>query len=54
MRVSTAHTYDLAIESLQKRQNELATSQGPTGKKVNVPSDDPIAGSANPRSWFPH
>jgi hypothetical protein len=52
MRVSTAHTYDLAIESLQKRQNELATSQGQltTGKKVNVPSDDPIAAARAERA----
>lgn len=52
MRVSTAHTYDVAIESLQKRQSELAASQSQltTGKKVNVPSDDPIAAARAERA----
>src|SRR5574343_377281 len=52
MRVSTAHTYDKAIESLQKRQTELADSQSQltSGKKVNVPSDDPIAAARAERS----
>ncbi|MDE1997667.1 MAG: flagellar hook-associated protein FlgL [Burkholderiales bacterium] len=45
MRVSTSHAYDLAIEALQQRQSDLSTSQMQltTGKRVNVPSDDPIA-----------
>ena len=52
MRVSTAHTYDLAIESLQKRQTEMANSQVQltTGKKVNLPSDDPIAAARAERA----
>ena len=52
MRVSTAHTYDKAIESLQKRQTDLAAAQAQltTGKKVNVPSDDPIAAARAERS----
>ncbi len=52
MRVSTAHTYDKAIESLQKRQTELADSQSQltSGKKVNVPSDDPIAAARAERA----
>lgn len=52
MRVSTAHTYDLAIESLQKRQTDMANSQAQltTGKKVNVPSDDPISAARAERA----
>ena len=52
MRVSTAHTYDLAIESIQKRQNDLATAQSQltSGKKIGVPSDDPIAAARAERA----
>lgn len=52
MRVSTAHTYDLAIESIQKRQTDLATAQSQltSGKKIGVPSDDPIAAARAERA----
>lgn len=52
MRVATAHTYDKAIESLQKRQADMANAQTQltTGKKINVPSDDPIAAARAERA----
>ncbi|HET8869749.1 MAG TPA: flagellar hook-associated protein FlgL [Aquabacterium sp.] len=52
MRVSTAHAYDLAIAALQQRQSDLSTSQMQltTGKRVNVPSDDPIAAARAERA----
>jgi flagellar hook-associated protein 3 FlgL len=47
MRISTSHSYDATIESLTRRQTEMATAQEQltTGKRVNRASDDP-AGAA--------
>ncbi|HET8693157.1 MAG TPA: flagellar hook-associated protein FlgL [Aquabacterium sp.] len=52
MRISTAHAYDTAIDSLQKRQSDLSTAQMQltSGKRVNVPSDDPIAAARAERA----
>lgn len=52
MRVSTSHAYDLAIAALQQRQSDLSTSQMQltSGKRVNVPSDDPIAAARAERA----
>ena len=47
MRISTSHSYDATIESLTRRQTDMATAQEQltTGKRVNRASDDP-AGAA--------
>lgn len=52
MRVSTAYSYDNAIANLQKRNNEMATTQMQmtTGKRVNVASDDPVAAARAERA----
>ncbi|MES2090737.1 MAG: flagellar hook-associated protein FlgL [Pseudomonadota bacterium] len=52
MRISTAHRYESAIESLQQRQIEMANSQQQltSGKKVNQASDDPIAAARAERA----
>lgn len=47
MRVSTANTYDTAVDQLQRRQQTMSESQLEltTGKRINRSSDDP-AGAA--------
>ncbi|HRH27843.1 MAG TPA: flagellar hook-associated protein 3, partial [Aquabacterium sp.] len=45
MRIATSNRYDAAIDNLQKRQQDMAEAQMQltSGKRVNVPSDDPVA-----------
>jgi flagellar hook-associated protein 3 FlgL len=52
MRIATAHTYDTSIANLQKRQQDLATSQQQmtSGKRVNYASDDPTAAARAERA----
>ena len=52
MRLSTANTYDAAIEQLQRRQRELSDTQLQltSGKRVNRASDDPTAAARAERA----
>jgi flagellar hook-associated protein 3 FlgL len=52
MRISTANSYNSAIESLMDRQNSLSATQEQmtTGKRVNVASDDPAAAARSERA----
>lgn len=52
MRISTAHSFESSIANLQKRQSDMAQSQMQltSGKKVNAPSDDPIAAARAERA----
>ena len=52
MRISTSHSYDATIESLTRRQTEMATAQEQltTGKRVNRASDDPAAAARAERA----
>ncbi len=52
MRIATANTFDASIDSLQRRQQALATSQEQltTGKRVNRASDDPAAAARAERA----
>jgi flagellar hook-associated protein 3 FlgL len=52
MRVSTANTYDNAINQLQVRQQQLAQSQEQltSGKRVAKPGDDPTAAARAERA----
>jgi flagellar hook-associated protein 3 FlgL len=45
MRISTSAVYDLALAALLRQQTELAKTQNQiaTGKRVQRPSDDPVA-----------
>lgn len=52
MRVSTANSFDASVDSLIKRQSQLATAQEQltTGKRVNRASDDPAAAARAERA----
>lgn len=52
MRVSTAQSYANGIAELQKRQQDLETTQRQmtTGKRLNAPSDDPAAAARAERA----
>ncbi|MEO8278756.1 MAG: flagellar hook-associated protein FlgL [Ideonella sp.] len=52
MRVSTANSYDIGVNALQRRQSELAEAQTKltTGKRVNRASDDPVAAARAERA----
>jgi len=52
MRVSTAASFDASVESLIKRQTQLASAQEQltTGKRVNRASDDPAAAARAERA----
>ena len=52
MRVSTANTYDLGINALQRRQSEMSDAQTrlTSGKRVIRASDDPVAASRAERA----
>lgn len=54
MRVSTAFRYDSAIESLQKRQRDLADVQASmtNGKRINKTSDDPTGAARAERAYI--
>lgn len=53
-RVSSAGRYDSAIATLQARQSEMsrAQMQMTSGKRVNVPSDDPTAAARAERAFI--
>lgn len=52
MRLSTANSYDAAIQNLQRRQNALSEGQTQltSGKRVNRASDDPTAAARAERA----
>jgi len=52
MRIATSFSYDKAINNLQERQQNLATSQQQltSGKRVNYASDDPTAAARAERA----
>lgn len=52
MRIATAHSYDAAIATLQRRQQDMVDVQGQmtTGKRVSKPSDDPVAAARAERA----
>ena len=52
MRISTANSYNNAIDSLMERQNALAQTQDQmtSGKRVNRASDDPVAAARSERA----
>ena len=52
MRLATANTFDASIATLQRRQQQLQTSQQQliTGKKVNQASDDPTSAARAERA----
>ena len=52
MRISTSNSYDAAIDSLIRRQTDMATAQEQltTGNRVNRASDDPAAAARAERA----
>ncbi len=52
MRITTSLAYDQSVENLQKRQQDLTTSQTQltSGKRVNKASDDPTAAARAERA----
>ena len=52
MRIATAHAYDAGIDSLVRRQGELAEMQDKmtSGKRVAKASDDPAAAARAERA----
>ncbi|MBI5334452.1 MAG: flagellar hook-associated protein FlgL [Burkholderiales bacterium] len=52
MRIATAYSYDSAIATLQRRQQDMVDVQGQmtTGKRVSKPSDDPVAAARAERA----
>lgn len=54
MRVSTAFRFDSAIESLQRRQQDLAQVQASmtNGKRINKTSDDPTGAARAERAYI--
>ena len=54
MRVSTANRYETAVDSLQRRQQDMAESQTQmtSGKRINRPSDDPTGAARAERAFI--
>lgn len=54
MRVSTANRYEVAVDSLQQRQRDMAEAQTAmtNGKRINKPSDDPTAAARAERAFL--
>lgn len=52
MRIATAHSFDAAVSSLQRRQQDMSDvqQQMTTGKRVSKPSDDPVAAARAERA----
>jgi len=52
MRIATAFRYDSAVDSLQRRQRDLADAEKAmtTGKRIAVPSDDPVGAARAERA----
>ena len=54
MRVSTANRYEAAVDSLQRRQRDMAEAQTAmtNGKRINKPSDDPTGAARAERAYL--
>jgi flagellar hook-associated protein 3 FlgL len=54
MRVSTANRYETAVDSLQRRQQDMveAQTQMTSGKRINRPSDDPTGAARAERAFI--
>lgn len=54
MRIATAYRYESAVDSLQRRQRELTEAQNAmtTGKRISVPSDDPVGAARAERAYI--
>ncbi len=54
MRVSTANRYEAAVDSLQRRQRDMAEAQTAmtNGKRINKPSDDPTGAARAERAYI--
>ena len=54
MRVSTANRYETAVDSLQRRQQDMAESQTQmtSGKRINRASDDPTGAARVERAYI--
>src|SRR5947209_6729671 len=52
MRIGTAHAYDASVDTLQRRQADMARAQEQltTGKRVLLASDDPTAAARAERA----
>ena len=52
MRIATAHRYEAAVDSLQRRQRDMAeaNTQMTNGKRINRPSDDPTGAARAERA----
>ena len=53
MRISTANRYDTTVDSLQRRQRDMAQAQEQmtNGKRINQPSDDPTGAARAERAY---
>lgn len=54
MRISTANRYDATVDSLQRRQRDMAQAQTQmtSGKRINQPSDDPTGAARAERAYL--
>ncbi len=54
MRISTANRYDATVDSLQRRQRDMAQAQAQmtSGKRINQPSDDPTGAARAERAYL--
>jgi len=54
MRISTANRYEEAVDSLQRRQRDMAQAQVSmtNGKRINKPSDDPTGAARAERAYI--
>lgn len=54
MRISTANRYDATVDSLQRRQRDMAQAQAQmtNGKRINQPSDDPTGAARAERAYL--
>ena len=52
MRIATANRYEAAVDSLQRRQRDMAEAQTAmtNGKRINRPSDDPTGAARAERA----
>ena len=52
MRIATAYSFSQVVDNLDQRQVDLSNAENvlTTGKKVNQPSDDPVAAAAGQRA----
>ena len=54
MRISTANRYEATVDSLQRRQRDMAQAQTQmtNGKRINQPSDDPTGAARAERAYL--